>query len=271
MTPPARGRYCKLVSPIVGNGLVPYDDLYHEYPERQEQTKYMAAAPNNECESATFSSVLSFGRMYADPLASVYPSQLKKDIPQSDVTKQTFVPVRLRVRGDRRRSGRRGCGRGRGRVLVGFSVQVCAPANIATQKIISFDQIWHRRVVHQMSHQMISAEPCIQPNQIGWQSVPQKKKQSRPNKSTTREEINRSKKQSFYREGILRARYRYVAFHRVAKSMTHPTRRIWTKRANSLGVSISRWNGTGKNKIVPRPANAEYNKTANFSRTYNMI
>ena len=99
-TPPyetTRGPYCKLVSPMVGNGLVPYDDLYHEYPERHEQTKYMAAAPNKECESVSFVSALSFGKMYADPLASVYPSQLKNDTPQSDIKKQTFVPVRLRL------------------------------------------------------------------------------------------------------------------------------------------------------------------------------
>lgn len=108
---------------MVGNGLVPYDDLYHEYPERHEQMKYMAAAPNKECESVTFDSALSFGKMYVDPLASVYPSQLKKDSPQSDIKKQTFVPVRLRSRGGRCARGR---GRGHGRVLVGFSVRACS-------------------------------------------------------------------------------------------------------------------------------------------------
>ena len=115
----ACGPYCKLVSPMVGNGLVPYDDLYHEYPERQEQTKYIAAAPNKECESVSFVSALSFGMMYADPLASVYPSQLKKDIPHSDNKKQTFVPVRLRMHGGRCARGR-GRRRGRGRAFVGL-------------------------------------------------------------------------------------------------------------------------------------------------------
>lgn len=110
---------------MVGNGLVPYDDLYHEYPERHEQTKYMAAAPNRECESVTFDSALSFGKMYVDPLASVYPSQLKKDSPQSDIKKQTFVPVRLRVHGGQCVRVR-GCRRGHGRVLVGFSVRACS-------------------------------------------------------------------------------------------------------------------------------------------------
>lgn len=44
---------------MVGNGLAPHDDLYHENPAMHAQTKYMAAAPKTECDSDSFVSALS--------------------------------------------------------------------------------------------------------------------------------------------------------------------------------------------------------------------
>lgn len=86
------------MSSTVGNGRVPYDDLYHETPVRQAHTKYMAAAPKTECDRASFDSRLSSGITYGEPAARVKPSQDKNVTPQSDVKKTTFVPAILMER-----------------------------------------------------------------------------------------------------------------------------------------------------------------------------
>lgn len=95
----------------------------------------MAAAPNKECESVSFVSALSLGITYAEPLASVYPSQLKKDTPQSDITKQTFVPVRVQLR-------LRGRGRGRVCVCVLVSRHACSLCYVYIRYIRDREKKW---------------------------------------------------------------------------------------------------------------------------------
>ena len=78
---------------MVGNRPTPHDDLYHENPAMNAQTRYIAAPPKMERDSASFFSELSFGMMNGDPKASITPSHVRNKTPQTDRRKQALVPV----------------------------------------------------------------------------------------------------------------------------------------------------------------------------------